>query len=291
MSLSHTQYEIGDCIILKNQISGFEHILGLEIEDFQLDPPQFLSKHNTTLTELLEKNKIEIYPYHIMDTTTAVQRKQRFVVANPEGKVEKIFVDDILMKGKFKVTMPMFERWNLFSLVEQGEPRKCPLHPKYDGTPSAYYYDSCWYALKEKTPENRFVTAGNKMAKAELEMMCPQLSFDEIPEENIKLILDLPGVDNWKPKSYKNRRGIGYQVIVPTKKVKYSGSPWMNRTASNGVQTKSVVDTKDGEEVQHFYIPLERLRPVFQPNESNLNKAWYAINWCITSFRRFFPKT
>ena len=162
MSLSLTPYGTGDCIILKNQIAGFEHILGLELEDFELDPLQFLSKHNTTLTKLLEKKEIELNPYHIIDTTRPLNKKDRFVIVSPDGKVEKIFAEDILMKGKFKVTLPMFERWNLFSLVEKGDSHQCPLHPRYDGTPSAYHYQGYWYALKEKSNAHRFVTQGKK---------------------------------------------------------------------------------------------------------------------------------
>ena len=284
-----TQHQVGDCVLVKQQVEGFEHHLGIELEDFQLSPPQFLSKHNSTLTKLLEKFDIQFTPLYLARPTTKSKGKARWIVINMAGHTETIFEEDILITGTHKITLPLFERWNLLSLVEEGLETQCPLPPRTDGLAHAYHYNGTWYALKEKETENRFVTQGKRNPAPELEMMQPQLTFDEINEEHKTLVLGLPGVDNWKPKYYKNRIGIGYCVEVPSKDITYSSSPWINRKASAGIQTKSATKPQASEEIQHFYIPLERLRPIFKPDEKNISKGWYAINWCITSFKRFFP--
>lgn len=283
------QYKSGCCVLLRPSIESYINYLDeIEIDDFQMRTPEFLSKHGVTQYELMDNENIEVQPHFLVRPTTAKNKRKRWIAVEVNGKKTTIFEDEILMKGEPKITLPIFERWNLLSLVEEGESTKCPLSPNYDGSPAAHYWEGIWYALKHKTDATRVVTKGKKNPAPEIEVMLPKLTFDQITPDNIKFILGLPGVDNWKPKYYKNRIGVGYHVKVPSKSIEYPSSAWMNRTASDGCKTKSVESSEDGINYQHLFIPMERLKPIFRPSEIKIHKVWYSINWCITSFKRFF---
>lgn len=282
-------FQAGDCVITKDALEA--HLINedVSVSDFLLRPPEFLAKYNLTQFEYMESKNIEIQPYFLIRPSTKQGNKKRWKICKANGKTEIIYEDSIIMKGHPKVTLPIFERWNLLSLVEQGSPDKCPIKPRYDGSARAFNWKNMWYSLKEQSDEERIVTRHRRTKIPELAVMQPNITWDEIPEDNINFVLGLPGVDAWKPKFYKNRVGVGYHVKVPTKSINYNTSAWMNRMAPQGVETKSVESTENEVSYQHFYVPMERLKPVFRPSQKKIATGWYAINWCITSFKRFFP--
>ena len=63
-----------------------------------------------------------------------------------------------------------------------------------------------------------------------MQMLSPSITWDEITEK--KLIVGLPWCDAWKPRISESRTGIGYHVVVPTEDIRYTGSIFRNRKAS-----------------------------------------------------------